>query len=78
MRASPAAGAPPGRPEPRGRSTQALQPKDLGDKPTWKELPAVKAGQVVPWQPEPRFSYAGCAPILEEFAAALQSAKKAG
>ncbi|HLV74656.1 iron complex transport system substrate-binding protein [Actinomadura hallensis] len=58
--------------------TQALQPKDLGDKPTWKELPAVKAGQVVPWQPEPRFSYAGCAPILEEFAAALQSAKKAG
>ncbi|TDB92282.1 ABC transporter substrate-binding protein [Actinomadura sp. 7K534] len=58
--------------------TQALQPKDLGDKPTWKDLPAVKAGQVVPWQPEPRFSYAGCAPILEAFAEALRSAKKTG
>ncbi|HEY8480451.1 MAG TPA: ABC transporter substrate-binding protein [Spirillospora sp.] len=56
--------------------TQALQPKDLGDKPTWKDLPAVKADQVVPWQPEPRFSYAGCAPILEAFASALRSAKK--
>ncbi|TDC65415.1 ABC transporter substrate-binding protein [Actinomadura sp. GC306] len=58
--------------------TQALQPKDLGGKPTWKDLPAVKAGQVVPWQPEPRFSYAGCAPILEAFAEALRSAKKTG
>ncbi|XRQ03403.1 ABC transporter substrate-binding protein [Actinomadura welshii] len=58
--------------------TQALQPDALGDKPTWKDLPAVKAGQVVPWQPEPRFSYAGCAPILEDFAEALRTAKKTG
>lgn len=58
--------------------TQALQPEDLGDKPTWKDLPAVKAGQVVPWQPEPRFSYEGCAPLLEAFAASLTSAKKTG
>lgn len=58
--------------------TQALQPKDLGSKPSWKDLPAVKAGQVIPWQPEPRFSYAGCAPILEALAASLQSAKKTG
>ncbi|MGP4025378.1 ABC transporter substrate-binding protein [Actinomadura sp. 3N407] len=56
--------------------TQALRPGDLGSKPTWKDLPAVKAGQVVPWQPEPRFSYEGCAPLLEAFAASLQSAKK--
>ncbi|MQY02617.1 ABC transporter substrate-binding protein [Actinomadura macrotermitis] len=58
--------------------TQALQPKDLGGKPTWKELPAVKAGQVVPWDAEPRFSYAGAAPILENLAKAVRSAKKAG
>ncbi|TDC46759.1 ABC transporter substrate-binding protein [Actinomadura sp. KC345] len=58
--------------------TQALQPGDLGDKPTWKDLPAVKAGQVVPWNPEPRFSYEGCAPILEALATSLKSAKKTG
>ncbi|MFB4299561.1 ABC transporter substrate-binding protein [Actinomadura sp. NTSP31] len=58
--------------------TQALQPKDLGSKPSWKDLPAVKAGQVVPWQPEPRFSYAGCAPIIEALAATVRSAKKTG
>ncbi|GAA2267411.1 siderophore-binding protein DesE [Actinomadura luteofluorescens] len=58
--------------------TQALQPKDLGSKPSWKDLPAVKAGQVIAWQPEPRFSYEGCAPILEALAASLQSAKKTG
>ncbi|TYK48093.1 ABC transporter substrate-binding protein [Actinomadura decatromicini] len=58
--------------------TQALQPKDLGSKPSWRELPAVAAGQVVPWQPEPRFSYEGCAPILEALAATVTSAKKTG
>lgn len=58
--------------------TQALQPKDLGSKPSWKDLPAVKAGQVIAWQPEPRFSYEGCAPILEALAASIRSAKKTG
>ncbi|MER7547784.1 ABC transporter substrate-binding protein [Actinomadura sp.] len=58
--------------------TQALQPKDLGSKPTWKDLPAVKAGQVIPWNAEPRFSYEGCAPLLEALAAAVESAKKTG
>ncbi|GAA2425114.1 siderophore-binding protein DesE [Actinomadura vinacea] len=58
--------------------TQALQPKDLAGKPAWRDLPAVKAGQVVPWQAEPRFSYAGCAPILEDLAKTIRSAKKAG
>ncbi|GAA4229708.1 siderophore-binding protein DesE [Actinomadura meridiana] len=58
--------------------TQALRPKDLGSKPSWKELPAVRAGQVIPWQPEPRFSYDGCAPILEALAASVTSAKKTG
>ncbi|MER7272871.1 ABC transporter substrate-binding protein [Dactylosporangium sp. NPDC000244] len=55
---------------------QALQPKDLTAKPTWANLAAVKAGQVVPWQSEPRFSYAGCAGALETLAKALAGAKK--
>ena len=56
--------------------TQALQPKDLAAKPAWRDLPAVRAGQVVPWQAEPRFSYAGCAPILEALATTLRTVRK--
>ncbi|MFD0854566.1 ABC transporter substrate-binding protein, partial [Actinomadura adrarensis] len=56
--------------------TQALQPKDLASKPAWTDLPAVQAGQVVPWASEPRFSYLGCAPILEDLAKAIQNAEK--
>ncbi|GAB3980968.1 siderophore-binding protein DesE [Actinoallomurus acanthiterrae] len=56
--------------------TSALQPKDLAAKPTWAKLPAVKAGQITPWQSEPRFSHAGCAPLIEALAAAIQKAKK--
>ncbi|MFI6516452.1 ABC transporter substrate-binding protein [Spirillospora sp. NPDC050679] len=56
--------------------TQALQPKDLTGKPSWKDLPAVKAGQVIPWYAEPIFSYAGSAPYLEAIAKAVTSAKK--
>ncbi|GAA4066775.1 ABC transporter substrate-binding protein [Actinomadura miaoliensis] len=56
--------------------TQALQPKDLGSRPSWKDLPAVKANQVIGWQPEPVFSYTGCAPILETLAQTLKAAKK--
>jgi iron complex transport system substrate-binding protein len=56
---------------------QALQPKDLAaGKPSWRRLPAVKAGQVIAWQPEPRFSYAGCAPILETLARTIRSSRK--
>ncbi|NJQ03850.1 ABC transporter substrate-binding protein [Streptomyces zingiberis] len=57
------------------RST-ALQPKDLTAKPTWKELPAVKAGQVAEWDPVPRFSYQGSAPLLEQLAKAITDAEK--
>ncbi|MFC4906633.1 ABC transporter substrate-binding protein [Actinomadura gamaensis] len=56
--------------------TQALQPKDLGSKPSWGELPAVKANQVFAWEPEPRFSYAGCAPIIEKLAETIRTARK--
>ncbi|WP_194926119.1 ABC transporter substrate-binding protein [Catenulispora pinisilvae] len=57
------------------RST-ALQPQQLAAKPTWNALPAVKAGQVTPWDAVPRFSYAGAAPLLENLAKAIQNSKK--
>ncbi|GAA3489346.1 MULTISPECIES: ABC transporter substrate-binding protein [Streptomyces] len=53
-----------------------LQPQDIADKPTWAGLPAVKAGQVVPRVTEPIYSYAKCAPVLEDLAKAIESAKK--
>ncbi|WP_435208824.1 ABC transporter substrate-binding protein [Micromonospora sp. bgisy143] len=59
------------------RST-ALQPKDLAAKPTWAQLPAVRANQVTPWDAVPRFSYAGAAPLLENLATAIRNAKKVG
>ncbi|MEH0841122.1 ABC transporter substrate-binding protein [Micromonospora sp. CPCC 205711] len=59
------------------RST-ALQPKDLAGKPTWRELPAVRAGQVIGWDAVPRFSYAGAAPLLENLATAIRSARRLG
>ncbi|GAA3635570.1 ABC transporter substrate-binding protein [Streptomyces chitinivorans] len=59
------------------RST-ALQPKDLKSKPTWEALPAVKAGQVAEWDPVPRFSYQGAAPLMENLADAISKAKKLG
>ncbi|MEV6812532.1 ABC transporter substrate-binding protein [Micromonospora sp. NPDC051296] len=54
----------------------AVQPPDLAAKPTWKQLPAVQAGQITPWDAVPRFSYAGAAPLLENLAKAIQGAKK--
>ena len=56
--------------------TSALQPEALKAKPTWAALPAVKAGQVIPRGTEPIYSYAKCAPLLEDLAKALENAKK--
>lgn len=56
--------------------TQALQPAALKSKPTWSDLPAVKADQVTTWDAEPRFSYAGAAPLLEQLAKAIEDGKK--
>ena len=56
--------------------TATLQPKALTDKPTWAGLPAVKAGQITPWSSEPRFSYAGAAPLVESLTKAIQDAKR--
>lgn len=56
--------------------TMALQPDDLTGKPAWARLPAVKAGQVTPWDAVPRHSYAGVTPVLESLAEAIENAKK--
>ncbi|MCS0637771.1 ABC transporter substrate-binding protein [Streptomyces sp. LP05-1] len=56
--------------------SSALQPSALTSKPTWAQLPAVKAGQVIPRVTEPIYSYAKCAPILEDLAKAIENAKK--
>jgi len=54
----------------------ALQPKDLTGKPVWNRIPAVQTNQIVGWNSEPRYSYAGSAPLLEKLADALTTAKK--
>ncbi|MBB5939690.1 ABC transporter substrate-binding protein [Streptomyces zagrosensis] len=54
----------------------AMRRKDLDQKPTWRQLPAVRAGQIVPWSMEERYSYAGYAPVIEHLAAAVRDAKK--
>ena len=56
--------------------TAALQPEDLTGKPTWTSLPAVKAGQILGWASELRYSYTALGPVVSGFATALQNAKK--
>ncbi|MEV7088568.1 ABC transporter substrate-binding protein [Streptomyces sp. NPDC093085] len=58
--------------------SSALQPSALTSKATWEQLPAVKAGQVIPRTTEPIFSYDKCAPLLEDLAKAIETAKKVG
>ncbi|MFY4723285.1 ABC transporter substrate-binding protein [Streptomyces sp. LaBMicrA B280] len=55
--------------------SSAIQPADIA-KPTWKKLPAVKAGQVIARSPEPILSYDKCVPLLTSLAEALEKAKK--
>jgi iron complex transport system substrate-binding protein len=56
--------------------TGTLQPEALKARPTWAEMPAVKAGQVIPRVTEPIYSYDKCAQILEDLAKSIQGAKK--
>lgn len=59
------------------RRTGNLQPDQLAKtKPTWRKLPAVQAGQVVPWQNEAPPSYARHAPLIESLAASLRDARQ--
>ncbi|NEA61532.1 ABC transporter substrate-binding protein [Streptomyces sp. SID12488] len=57
--------------------TSAIQPADITEA-TWKQLPAVKAGQVIARNPEPILSYDKCVPLLTSLAEAIESAKKVG
>jgi iron complex transport system substrate-binding protein len=57
------------------RST-SLTPQQLAERPTWRQLPAVKAGQTTSWSMEERFSYAGWAPVLERLAAAITKSER--
>ena len=54
-----------------------IQPADITEG-TWKKLPAVKAGQVIARSPEPILSYDKCAPLVENLAKAIETAKKVG
>jgi iron complex transport system substrate-binding protein len=56
--------------------SSAMSAEQLAAKATWGQLPAVAAGQTVPWAMEERFSYAGYAPVLERLAEVVGKAKK--
>lgn len=55
--------------------SSTIQPADITEG-TWKKLPAVKAGQVIPRSPEPILSYDKCVPLLENLAEAIEKARK--
>lgn len=55
---------------------QSMQAEEMKKKPTFADLPAVKAGQVYPWLAEQRYSYQGYADVLERLHAALAASKK--
>ncbi|TMR91400.1 ABC transporter substrate-binding protein [Nonomuraea basaltis] len=56
--------------------TQALKPEEMLKKPTFAKLPAVKAGQLYPWNAEAPYSYQGYADFLEALVANMKQAKK--
>lgn len=47
---------------------QSLTPAQLQEIPTWREMPAVKAGQLGAWRVEAAYSHKGFAAILEDLA----------
>ncbi|MBX9399302.1 ABC transporter substrate-binding protein [Streptomyces sp. TRM72054] len=55
--------------------SSTIQPADITEG-TWKKLPAVEAGQVIPRSPEPILSYDKCTPLLTNLAEAIEKAKK--
>ena len=58
------------------RSERACRPRPAREEAHLEPLPAVKAGQTVPWSMEERYSYAGYAPVLEQLAAAIEKSKR--
>ena len=51
----------------------SLQLDTLGTNPAWSNLPAVKAGKIGTWNPEPVLSYAGIARTYNDLADQLLS-----
>ncbi|WP_281373542.1 ABC transporter substrate-binding protein [Streptomyces physcomitrii] len=56
--------------------SNAQSPEELKRHKTWLQLPAVKAGQTVPWAMEERYSYLGYTPVLKSLTEAIRKAKK--
>lgn len=54
---------------------QSMKAEEMAKKPTWADLPAVKAGQVYPWHAAERYSHLGYAKVMEELVAELDKAR---
>jgi len=55
--------------------TYSLSRQQLDEFPTWKQLPAVKAGQLGDWSAEPRFNYQLATPVIRELTESVRSAR---
>lgn len=53
----------------------AFNPEQMAQYSTWRELAAVKAGQVYPWRLETPRSYQSAAPVLRELAENIRKAR---
>ncbi|GGU47330.1 ABC transporter substrate-binding protein [Streptomyces albospinus] len=55
--------------------SSSLQPADLSSNGLWRNLPAVRAGQLGPWNPEPSLSHHGMAKAYASLARSLAGAR---
>jgi len=54
---------------------QSMKVAEMAKKPTWAELPAVKAGQLYAWHAAERYSHLGYAKVMEELKGNLEAAR---
>ncbi|MFI7611578.1 ABC transporter substrate-binding protein [Nonomuraea terrae] len=54
---------------------QSMKIEEMAEKPTWAQLPAVKAGQLHPWHAAERYSYLGYAQVMEELKTHLEKSR---
>ncbi|WP_052229910.1 ABC transporter substrate-binding protein [Streptomyces sp. CT34] len=54
--------------------SSSLQPADLSGNGLWQSLPAVRAGQIGPWNPEPSLSHHGMAQVYDSLTTSLTGA----
>ncbi|GAA1920272.1 ABC transporter substrate-binding protein [Streptantibioticus ferralitis] len=55
--------------------SSSLQPADLSSNGLWRSLPAVRAGQLGPWNPEPNLSHHGMAKVYDSLTTTLTGAR---